>query len=159
MRDPRGGGGGDPWIDFPSRKKSGEAVGRKERRGPIFLQTRWGIRRTFCDGLVELAHCRSESRTCLMELEPFWKFDRREQPASRSSVPPLCSPAIVFFHSYSLFFSAYFETELFLLLSHSTPDSSCFSNFDLIPCPPVLFLSFVLDATIESCDLKKSLHI
>lgn len=78
---------GDPWIDFPGRKKSEK---RKKGEGTIFLQAHGSIRRTFCDGLVELAHCRSESRTCLMELEPFWKFDRREQPASRSSVPPLC---------------------------------------------------------------------
>lgn len=101
------GRGDDPWIDFPQeiggdwRKKRGE--------GTIFLQAHGGIRRTFCDGLVELAHCRSESRTCLMELEPFWKFDRREQPASRSSVPPLCPPAVVFFRSYSLFFGTYFS--------------------------------------------------
>lgn len=140
---------------FSEPQEVGGGWWKKREKGTIFLQTHWGIRRTFCDGLVELAHCRSESRTCLMELEPFWKFDRREQPASRSSVPPLCSPAIVFFHSYSLFFSAYFETELFLLLSHTTPDSSCFSNFDLIPCPSVLLLSFVLDAIVESSDLKK----
>lgn len=118
---------------------------RKRGERTIFLQTHGGIRRTFCDGLVELAHCRSESRTCLMELEPFWKFDRREQPASRSSVPPLRPPAVVFFRFYSLFFLACSETEFLLFLSHSTPDSSCFSNFDLIPCPSVLFLGSVPD--------------
>ena len=59
-----------------------------------------------------------------MELEPFWKFDRREQPASRSSMPLLRPLAIVFFRSYSLFFFAYSEIELFLLFSHSTLDSS-----------------------------------
>jgi len=80
---------------FSGRKKSGRLVEEKREWNYLPAKVHGDIRRTFC------AHCRSESRTCLMELEPFWKFDRREQPASRSSVPPLRSPAVVFFRSYS----------------------------------------------------------
>lgn len=146
-----------PGVIRRSIFRAARSRGRLEegkRRGNYLSLTHGGIRRTFCDGLVELAHCRSESRTCLMELEPFWKFDRREQPASRSSVLALRPLAIVFFRSYLLFFSAYFETELFLFLSHSTPDSSCFSNFDLIPCPSVLFLGFVLMQPLRAVILE-----
>lgn len=50
-------------------------------RGNYLPAAHGGIRRTFCDGLAGLLGCASKSRTCLMELEPFWKFDRREQPA------------------------------------------------------------------------------
>lgn len=71
---------GDPRIDFPGEA---EVVERTGRQLSLPCGLTGGIRRTFCDGLVELARCRSESRTCLMELEPFWKFDRREQPASQ----------------------------------------------------------------------------
>jgi len=87
----------------------------RELSAPVDSFTR-NIRRTFCDGLVELARCRSESRTCLMELEPFWKFDRREQqasqPASRSFIPSLHLLAVVFC-SYFLFFFAPSESPIF----------------------------------------------
>lgn len=83
-----------------------------------------GIRRAFCDGLAGFSRCRSKSRTCLMELEPFWKFDRREQPGSRFP-PPL---------SYSLlFFLIPFSTILFSLFAGIT------ANFDLISHPSVSF--------------------
>jgi len=98
-----------PRVICGSISRAAKSQGGWRKRGERELSScrlTGDIRRTFCDGLVELAHCRSESRTCLMELEPFWKFDRREQPASRSSMPLLCPLAIVFFRSYSLFFFA-----------------------------------------------------
>lgn len=90
-----------------------------------------------------------------MELEPFWKFDRREQqasqPATRSFIP---SPSRRLLLLFALFLRS--ERESYLLPSHSTPDSSCFPNFDLIPCP-VLFLNCMPGATIESSDFRRFL--
>lgn len=92
--------GGRVITDTEDRAQSRETLGdpryrgstfrptaREKRRGKtIFPAAHGGIRWTFRDEFrsVGLSGCTSESRTCLMELEPFWKFDRREQPTSQS---------------------------------------------------------------------------
>lgn len=156
---------GDPRIDFPGRGKKAEIEERVGRELSLPCGLTGGIRRTFCDGLVELARCRSESRTCLMELEPFWKFDRREQPASRSSVPPRrpLAPRCRFLLPLTRPFARSRKRSgaraLPPSLSHSASlDSSCSPNFDLIPCPSVLFLdSYAPGAAAARSVISKSL--
>ena len=77
-RNPRG--SSVSRIDFPTHGTG------KTKGETIFPAAHGGIRWTFRDelGSVGFFGCTSESRTCLMELEPFWKFDRREQPTSQS---------------------------------------------------------------------------
>lgn len=75
----------------------------------IFPAVCGGIRGTFCDGLVGFFGCTSRSRTCLMDLEPFWKFDRREQPTSQSFPHFSLSLFLSFCNLFSFLFAFLFR--------------------------------------------------
>lgn len=80
-----------------------------------------------------------------MELEPFWKFDRREQPAIQSFLPPPPSQSFLVFLISPFLPHSSLSLSLSLSLfpfpvSRSFEDSSSKDNFDLIPLDVLFFL-------------------
>lgn len=78
-----------------------------------------------------------------MELEPFWKFDRREQPAIQSFLPPPPSQSFLVFLISPFLPHRSLSLSLSLFpfpVSRSFEDSSSKDNFDLIPLDVLLFL-------------------
>lgn len=95
-----------------------------------------------------------------MELEPFWKFDRREQPATQSF--PRFSLLLPLRNLFSFFLfhpsrPISFSLSLFLFpfpVSRSFEDSSSKDNFDLIPLDVVLSSArtpFDRDKSADAC--------